>query len=302
MNTPKNIFHYLADWQANRQAQTETEATTEKPHTKPATRLRHWLTPNGGTLILVLLLILTQNIWARPGAAPNTAVSNSATTINYQGRLADSGGNPINDTVSLSFSVYDAAENGNLIWGPESHSAVSVSDGLFNVGLGSQTTNGIPTNIWNGDRYLEISVDGEALSPREEVRSVPFAMVANEALTVPNGSITSEKIATGAITQALAPTLVSSNLENSHIQYGSTRVSISSNTSRVGFEIDYDDYPARPVISALPGFNHTPNVTVTFGEPCGNTKCTIFFQRTDGGQWSAGQRVDLMWMAIGPKE
>jgi len=74
------------------------------------------------------------------------------------------------------------------VWGPESHAAVPVSDGLFSVGLGGQTSGGIPTSTWNGDRYLEITVGGETLSPRELIRSVP---IAGMALTVPDGSVES---------------------------------------------------------------------------------------------------------------
>ena len=104
--------------------------------------------------------------------------------MNYQGRLADSGGTPINGTRGMAFAIYDAATSGNLIWGPETHAAVPVSNGLFSVGLGSQTSGGIPTTVWNGDRYLEISVGGETLGPRELIRSVP---IAGMALTVPDG-------------------------------------------------------------------------------------------------------------------
>jgi len=151
------------------------------------TRLLHWLTPNGGTLILILLLIFTQNIWAGPAATATNAPGPSATTINYQGRLADSGGTPINGTQGMTFALYDAPSGGNLVWGPESHPAIAVSDGLFSVGLGSQTGGGIPTSVWNGGRYLEVTVGGETLSPRELIRSVP---IAGMALTVPDGAVT----------------------------------------------------------------------------------------------------------------
>ncbi|NHZ72815.1 MAG: hypothetical protein GWP17_07005 [Aquificales bacterium] len=91
----------------------------------------------------------------------------------------------------MSFALWDAATGGSIIWGPESHSAVPVTDGLFNVGLGGQTSGGIPTTTWNGDRYLEITVSGETLTPRELIRSVP---IAGMALTVLDGSITSNKL------------------------------------------------------------------------------------------------------------
>jgi hypothetical protein len=36
---------------------------------------------------------------------------------------------------------------------------VTVDEGLFSVGLGTETNGGIPTTVWNGDRYLEIEVN-----------------------------------------------------------------------------------------------------------------------------------------------
>ena len=149
-----------------------------------------WLLPNPGTIILIALLIATQSIWARPFAATN-APGPSATTVNYQGRLADNLGTSLDGNYGMSFALYDAASAGNLVWGPEDHPAVPVSDGLFSVGLGSRTTGGIPTTTWNGDRYLKIAVGGETLEPRELIRSVP---IAGMALTVPDGAITQAKL------------------------------------------------------------------------------------------------------------
>ena len=37
--------------------------------------------------------------------------------VNYQGRLTDADGNPQTGSVSLSFSIYNAATDGELIWG-----------------------------------------------------------------------------------------------------------------------------------------------------------------------------------------
>ncbi len=149
--------------------------------------------PNFGTLLLVAVLILTQNVWARQAAGP-ASPGPSATTVNYQGRLANSDGTPLTEEgVAMSFAIYDAKEDDNLIWpadGEEDH-VVDVSDGLFSVPLGSETSGGIPTTTWNGDRYLEITVGGETLEPRELIRSVP---IAGMALTVPDGAITREKI------------------------------------------------------------------------------------------------------------
>lgn len=92
--------------------------------------------------------------------------------------IINSSGNALSGLYPFQFAIYDAESEGNLIWGTESHVDVSVSDGLFSVGLGSQTEGGIPATTWNGDRYLEITVDGETLTPRELIRSVPIAGMA----------------------------------------------------------------------------------------------------------------------------
>jgi hypothetical protein len=175
----KNLFITLGKWWEGHRRAVE----------QPPSRLRQvlrWLTPNGGTLLLVLVLVLAQRAWAWPapnaGAAGLNAPGPSTTTINYQGRLADAAGNPLTGIYAMSFSLYDTPSAGTRVWGPESHPTVQVSSGLFSVGLGSQTSGGIPTTTWNGDRYLEITVDGETLGPRELLRSVP---VAGLALTVP---------------------------------------------------------------------------------------------------------------------
>jgi len=102
----------------------------------------------------------------------------------------------------MTFALWDAASGGNLAWGPESHAAVPVSDGLFSVGLGSQTAGGIPTEVWSGDVYLEIAVGGETLSPRELIRSVP---VAGMALTLPSHTVNGEMLADTGFGTSNAP-------------------------------------------------------------------------------------------------
>ncbi|MBN1877653.1 MAG: hypothetical protein JXA33_25750 [Anaerolineae bacterium] len=169
--------------------------TTTMPRSGRFGHIVSWFIPNGGTLLIVAILLMTQSLWARPFQAITTAPGPSATTVNYQGRLADNTGAPLDGTYGMSFALYDAVTDGNLIWGPEAHTAVPVSDGLFSVGLGSQTSGGIPTTTWNGDRYLEIIVGGETLTPRELIRSVP---VAGMALTVPDGAITVDKLGSTA--------------------------------------------------------------------------------------------------------
>ena len=149
-----------------------------------------------GALLVIVLLALTTNVWARPLLEVANTPGPNATTIHYQGRLADAAGAPLSGDYAMTFALWDAPSGGSLVWGPESYAAVPVSDGLFSVGLGSLTPGGIPTSAWEGDRYLEITVGGETLAPRELIRSVP---VAGMALTVADGAITSTQIADGGV-------------------------------------------------------------------------------------------------------
>ena len=163
-------------------------------------RLLRWLTPNGGTLLLLALFLFAQSVGAIPLPAPSSAPNWPTTpTINYQGRLANSAGDPISDTLAMQFSFFDSDTGGALLWGPETHPTVAVTEGLFSVALG-QLSGGIPSDVLSGDLWLEIRVDGETLSPREQLRAVPFAMQASVALTVPDGAIGTAQIADGVIT------------------------------------------------------------------------------------------------------
>jgi hypothetical protein len=210
METRKNLFFVLGEWWDARQA------SRVASHTRPSRvgRLARWLVPNGGTLLIVALLLLTQSLWARPFQAPASAPGASATTVNYQGRLADNAGVPLDGTYGMTFALYDEATGGNLIWGPEAHTAVPVSEGLFSVGLGSNSQGGIPTTTWNGDRYLEITVGGETLSPRELIRSVP---IAGMALTVPDGVLKSHHVHLTSDTMYGDPGFISLNTTRKEI-------------------------------------------------------------------------------------
>jgi hypothetical protein len=153
--------------------------------------LARWLLPTPGSLILIASLIWGQSAGALPLVRQAVPASPSTTTVHYQGRLADSGGEPLEGPVDLQFALYASDTEGEPIWGPELHEDVPVEDGLFTVNLGGPT-GGLPLSLLGGSLWLEVIVEGEALSPRQQLGAVPYAM---QALTVPDGAITSEKLA-----------------------------------------------------------------------------------------------------------
>ncbi len=93
--------------------------------------------------------------------------------INYQGYLTDNAGNPINQSLSMTFRIFDAASGGNQLWSETQ--TVSVENGLFNVILGE--VNAISPDIFTpgARRWLELVIDGNPLSPRTEITAVGFS-------------------------------------------------------------------------------------------------------------------------------
>jgi hypothetical protein len=165
---------------------------------------RAWLPSRGNvlfTLLVVAGLLWAGSVGALPLRAPATA-STSTGTIAYQGRLADADGNPLTGTYNMIFRLYDVAGGGTPLWTEQwtGSNSVRVSDGLFNVMLGRLTP--IPQSVVTGHSSLWLGITvgtDDEMTPRVQLGSVPFAV---QALTVPDGSVTTAKIADGAVTQA----------------------------------------------------------------------------------------------------
>ena len=113
------------------------------------------------------------------GAGPASATV--PTVINYQGRLTDNTAqqNPVDATLTMDFSMWDAAASGTSLWSETQ--SVRVENGLFNVLLGSTTP--IAPSVFSGGatRSLEIHVSGETLAPRQRIGAIPFANAAASA-------------------------------------------------------------------------------------------------------------------------
>ena len=160
---------------------------------------REWLPTKGN--VIFTLLVISSLFWAQQVGAISlnvpAAANTSVGTIAYQGRLADTGGAPLTGTYNMIFRLHATVSGGTPLREEQwtGSNSVQVSDGLFNVMLGSLTPIAQTIITGNSNLFLGISVGTDAeMTPRVQLGSVPFA---TQALTVPDGSITKAKLASG---------------------------------------------------------------------------------------------------------
>jgi hypothetical protein len=122
-----------------------------------------------------------------------------STAFTYNGRLNNNGA-PVNGAYDMRFTLYDVNVAGNVVVGPLPISPVDVANGLFTVRVD------FGANVFTGPaRWLGIEVRpvGDAnyrtLTPRQEVTSSPYAIRAQTAGSVPNGTVTANQLSSGGI-------------------------------------------------------------------------------------------------------
>lgn len=100
--------------------------------------------------------------------------------INYQGVLTDQAGSPLSGDYDISFYLFDDEFAGKDYWSETQR--ITVEQGLYNVQLGSVAS--LEKIDLSRDYWLEVVVDGEILSPRQQLTSVPYALRAANAETL----------------------------------------------------------------------------------------------------------------------
>jgi hypothetical protein len=230
------------------------------------------------TIITVVILVALLLGAARAGALNGVltplaapADDTSFTTINYQGRLADGSGTPIDNTnpgLGMTFALYDVQSGGSPLWS-ETHANVPVAEGLFSVRLGS--INALSTGHLSGDRWLGLQVGTDPeMSPREKLAAVPYAMMAG---TVSDGAIGTDQIADGAVTSSKLDTHLCCGHTNTD---GSGWVSYQGPEKAIYIDVDTSacGFPTVPMyLTSLAGNNR-------HWEAIGPT--SIYFPSTDG--------------------
>ena len=99
--------------------------------------------------------------------------------ISYQGKVTDTGGNPIPDgTYDMQFSIWNQESGGFApLWMSGMHN-VDVTDGIFSVLLGTVGTSPLDLEF-NVDLWLDVTIEGDTQTPRQRLGSVGYAFMAS---------------------------------------------------------------------------------------------------------------------------
>jgi len=134
---------------------------------------------------LLVFLICTTSLYAE----------DIARTISHQGILTSPDGIIIeNDRYTLTVGIYDEEISGEALW--TETQTVEVINGIYTIQLGIIE----PLDfVFDTQYWIGISVNGgDELNPRIPLSSVPYSF---HAYSVPDGSITSSKLADESVTQ-----------------------------------------------------------------------------------------------------
>lgn len=138
-----------------------------------------------------LLSVTTAAATLLAAASASSAVPGQLTE---QGRLLDTSGVPATGSVSIVFALYDGATGGTALWTETQN--ITLDDGYFSARLGDATA--IPASVFSGaTRYLGVKVGADAeMTPRQSIVSVPYALMANNAV----GDITPTSVSVNGTT------------------------------------------------------------------------------------------------------
>uniref|UniRef100_A0A7V2ZMJ2 Uncharacterized protein n=1 Tax=Ignavibacterium album TaxID=591197 RepID=A0A7V2ZMJ2_9BACT len=118
-------------------------------------------------------------------------------TINFQGVLKDASGNIVsNGDYNITFKIYNAESGGTALW--TETKLVNVVNGVFSTQLGSITPITLPFDV---AYWLGVTVGSNPeMTPRTAFTSVPYSRIS---LTVPDNSLTANKISNGQVVKSL---------------------------------------------------------------------------------------------------
>ncbi len=179
------------------------------------------------TMCMIILVSLLTGSWNVASGDP---------VINYQGRLTDPNGNPINGVYKIVFKVYEQETGGSALW-MENYNAVPVSNGFFSVKLGSITS--LTSVDFSKDLWLGITVESDSeMNPRLKLEDVPQALGSKDNFVVV-GDVKGSRLCIGSDCRTNWPSGGSSQwiTSGSSIYYNAGNVGIGTASPEVGLHV-----------------------------------------------------------------
>ncbi|KKR66934.1 MAG: hypothetical protein UU09_C0043G0001, partial [Microgenomates group bacterium GW2011_GWA2_40_6] len=101
--------------------------------------------------------------------------------LSFQGRLTDTSGNPIIASTGILFKLFSSGAGGTELYSSDTgNSQVVVPDdnGIFNTIIGKSHGDTIPSTVFteHSEVWLQITVDAETMTPRQQIATVAYAM------------------------------------------------------------------------------------------------------------------------------
>jgi len=265
-------------------------------------------------LIAVVALALFGGTDAAAAGFPNT--------FTFTARLADNGV-PVDGPVTLGLALYDAGSGGTQLWAETQ--AAQADKGLIQVAMGGASPLTLAT--FDGrDLWLEVSVNGTAMSPRSQIRAVPYAMRAavcdgadwNGLTNVPTGFADGvDNDSGGTITGVTAGTGLSgggtSGTVSLAVQFGGNGAATSAARSDHNHDTRYVrgigllEHGRVSCVSGCqnrvqtfsPAFSGTPTVELTAESAGSNVYCQVLTVSTSSFSYTCpGNASYLHWLAI----
>lgn len=102
--------------------------------------------------------------------------------ITYQGKVLTNN-IAVSSTLPMKFVIYTAPSAGSAVYtaagtvGTPTTVSITPTSGIFSIDLGGAGTNSIDPTIFqnNASLYLEVTINGETLSPRKQLTAAPYA-------------------------------------------------------------------------------------------------------------------------------
>lgn len=177
--------------------------------------------------------------------------------MSYQGKLTDASGHPLDGTYTFIFSLFSASTGGTALY-TETKDIV-VSDGFFDTSVGPYSvTSDMDVDWLTGPLWLEVTINGEVLTPRQRLLGSPYAFT-----LMPGAKIatTLSVSAAGTVTDAV---LTVANKETSN-PVPALRVEGAGGLEVVG--VDSSDTPANAgLITGLRSSAHSDLVIASMDE------------------------------------